>query len=81
MKTRIKSLLCILSVSMLTAAAGPSAPAAPVLLEPNPCPTKPTTHELPPRYSAPAGGQCDGAAGLLERAGLARVRLRRHAAP
>jgi membrane-associated phospholipid phosphatase len=55
MKTRIKSLLCILSVSMLTAAAGPSAPAAPVLLEPNPYPTQPNTHELPPRYSAPAG--------------------------
>ncbi len=40
---------------MLTAAAEPSAPAAPVLLEPNPYPTQPTTHELPPRYGAPAG--------------------------
>ena len=56
MKTRIKSLLCILSVSMLTAAAAdPSAPGAPVLLEPNLYPTQPNTHELPPRYSAPAG--------------------------
>ena len=55
MKTRIKSLLCVLSVSMLTAAAAPSAPATPVLLEPNPYPTQPDTHELPPRYSAPAG--------------------------
>lgn len=55
MKTRIKSLLCVLSVSMLTAAAAPSAPATPVLLEPNPYPTQPHTRELPPRYSAPAG--------------------------
>lgn len=55
MKVPVKTLLCLLCIPMLAASADPSVPAAPVPLERNPYPTQPNTHELPPRYSAPAG--------------------------
>lgn len=56
MKLRLKSLLCILSVSALAASADPSPVPFPYpVQEPAPLPSQPGTRELPLRHSAPSG--------------------------
>jgi hypothetical protein len=55
MKLRIKPLLCILFLPVLTASAVSSPPPAGGPLEPAPYPSQTGTHEPPYRYAAPAG--------------------------